>query len=165
MEEEEIEESKYPPVEIVDGEEPLDEPWSEGVESVEVITVDDLEPDDEGNIIIDEGQELVIEPVAEDDEERDVYHEAAEAAEKLNGLLHETLDKAEGKGPEYGELDDMLIVCEQCGRAVLFVAGEKLAESCPCGSLFDYRNEVPETIIDLEDCGGRLVVRKVPRKF
>lgn len=66
--------------------------------------------------------------------------------------------------PEYGELEDMLVVCAQCGRAVRVPSLEKLPESCPCGVKFDYDNEVPPTKIVIDE-PTTLVVRKVPKKF
>lgn len=74
------------------------------------------------------------------------------------------LEDAEGEGPEYGELENMLIVCEQCGRSTLVLAGDKLPELCMCGLLYDYTNESVTTEIQIAE-PMILSVRKVPRKF
>jgi len=65
--------------------------------------------------------------------------------------------------PVYGELEDMLVVCSQCGHAVRVPPGELLPESCVCGIVFDYANEVPATEVEVGNT--TLVVRKVPKKF
>lgn len=65
---------------------------------------------------------------------------------------------------EYGEVEDMLIVCAQCGRAVRVPPLEKLPESCACGIKYDYNNQVPESTVVIDE-PTTLVVRKVPMKF
>lgn len=103
-----------------------------------------------------------------------VSAEPEPTVEELHEILTETAtdiqleseveEEAEGDGPEYGELENMLIVCEQCGRATLVLVGDKLPELCRCGLLYNYANESVTTEIQIAE-PMMLSVRKVPRKF
>ena len=66
--------------------------------------------------------------------------------------------------PEYGELENMLIICEQCGSATLVLSGDKLPARCMCGLEYDYENESVTTEFQIEE-QMVIAVRKVPRKF
>jgi hypothetical protein len=62
------------------------------------------------------------------------------------------------------ELDDVLLVCSQCGHAVRVPPLEKVPESCKCGLTYDHEHELTPTEIDIDE-PTTLVVRKMARKW
>lgn len=78
-------------------------------------------------------------------------------------VFNEIVDTVE-EAPDPWELDDVLLVCSQCGRTVRVPPMTKVPWSCACGLIYDHDHALAPTEIVIEE-PTTLVVRKMARKW
>jgi len=66
--------------------------------------------------------------------------------------------------PEPWEVEDMLLVCSQCGHVVRVPPMEKVPEMCRCGLKYDHEHELTPTAILIRE-PTTLIVRKMAREW